>query len=290
MCPRLCGVRRADGKRGVCGADATLMVARAALHHWEEPPISGSRGSGTVFFSNCSLKCSYCQNLAISRGEIGKQISALRLAEIFLELQEKGAHNINLVTPTHYAPQILDAIAIAKNAKLPLLIPIVYNTSGYELSETLGVLGDCIDIYLTDFKYASEELAARFSGAPDYPAVAIAALETMVKQRGEYQLGSDGMLQKGVIMRHLMLPGQLEDSKQVLRRVFALAGNQICYSLMSQYTPLDGAPKSLRSRVSEEEYAELIDFAIDLGITNSFMQEGGAAEESFIPAFDLEGV
>jgi putative pyruvate formate lyase activating enzyme len=277
-----------------------LVVARAALHFWEEPPISGTRGSGTVFFSNCSLGCSYCQNHAISRGEVGKAISVERLAEIFLELQAQGAHNINLVTPTHYVPQIIAALDLAHDpehvcefaggAGAPLSIPIVYNTSGYELPETIRLLADHADIYLTDFKYASADLAARLSGAPDYPEVALEALRTMVAKRGNYRLDNEGILQQGIIVRHLLLPGQLQDSKEVLRRVFAAVGNKVCYSLMSQFTPLPSAPSELQKQVGEEDYDELLDFALELGITNSFMQEGGAAEESFIPAFDLEGV
>ncbi|HBT96046.1 MAG TPA: radical SAM protein [Coriobacteriia bacterium] len=290
LCPRLCGVRRGAGKRGVCGADDRLIVARAALHFWEEPPISGTRGSGTVFFSNCSLRCSYCQNREISRGKTGKAICVERLAGIFLELQEQGAHNINLVTPTHYVEQIIEALDLVHGLQGPLTTPIVYNTGGYELPETIEMLADHIDIYLTDFKYASAGLAARYSQASDYPDVAFAALRAMVAQCEQYELDDDGILKRGVIVRHLLLPGQLEDSKRVLDRAFEIAGNKVCYSLMSQFTPLQGAPDSLRQRVAEEEYSELIDFALGLGITNSFMQEGGAAEESFIPSFDLEGV
>ncbi|MCL1798439.1 MAG: radical SAM protein [Eggerthellaceae bacterium] len=290
LCPRLCGARRGLGERGACGADGTLRVARAALHFWEEPPISGTRGSGTVFFSNCPLRCAYCQNAAISTGKVGKAVTVKRLSEIFLELQGQGAHNINLVTPTHYAKEIAAALSRARQAKAPLAVPVVYNTSGYELPATLESLDGCVDIYLTDFKYASAALAAEYSGAPDYPKAALAALGEMLRQRGGYRLGADGMLKEGVIVRHLALPGHLDDSKQVLRQVFAEAGNRVCYSLMNQYTPMPAAPPQLQQRLSEQEYAALVDFALGLGITNSFMQEGGTAEESFIPPFDLTGV
>jgi putative pyruvate formate lyase activating enzyme len=289
LCPRRCGANRAAGQHGLCGADDTLQVARAALHFWEEPPISGTKGSGTVFFSNCPLHCVYCQNEPISSGCAGKAIGIERLAEIFLELQAQGAHNINLVTPTHYVSQIIAALDTARAAGLTL--PIVYNTSGYETVETIERLAGSIDIYLTDFKYASPALAARYSHAPDYPSVALKALQAMVDQVGEYS-EDEPLLKTGVILRHLLLPGQLEDSKEVIRRAYAAVGNKVCYSLMSQYTPLVGVtlPLELQQTVVEQDYDELIDYALDLGIIHSFMQEGGAAKESFIPAFDLTGV
>ena len=293
LCPRACGANRRAGERGICGADDSLLVARAALHHWEEPPISGTGGSGTVFFSNCPLHCVYCQNEPLSSGRAGKTVSVQRLAEMFCELEGQGAHNINLVTPTHYVPQIISAVRAARDRGMR--IPVVYNTSGYELPETIESLGGTVDIYLTDFKYASRELAARYSKASDYPEVALAALKAMVKQAGDYLLDGEGIMKRGVILRHLMLPGQVEDSKEVIRRVFNAVGNKICYSLMNQYTLMPGllaasSYPELAHKVSEEEYDELIDFALDLGITYSFMQEGGTATESFIPPFDLSGV
>ena len=290
LCPRVCGANRAAGQQGTCGADDTLIVARAALHHWEEPPISGTGGSGTVFFSNCALHCVYCQNFSISSGQAGKPVSIERLSEMFSELEEQGAHNINLVTPTHYVPQIILAVERARDAGLTL--PIVYNTSGYESLATIEQLVGVVDVYLTDFKYATCELAARYSHAPDYPMVALAALESMVDQVGEYNLGLDGIMKSGVIVRHLMLPGQLEDSKAVIRLVFDKVGNRVCYSLMNQYTPMLNCAlyPEITGTVTEDEYRELVDFALDLGITNSFMQEGGTATESFIPPFDLTGV
>jgi putative pyruvate formate lyase activating enzyme len=290
LCPRHCGADRAAGKRGVCGADDTLRVARAALHQGEEPPISGTRGSGTVFFSTCPLRCVYCQNEPLSSGRIGKPISVERLVEIYEELAEQGAHNINLVTPTQYVPQIVHACTLARARGMTL--PVIYNTSGYETLETTRALDGCVDVYLTDFKYASRKLAARYSGAPDYPWTALSALEAMVEQAGEYVLDDEGILRSGVIVRHLMLPGQLEDSRAVLRLVFGSVKNRVCYSLMSQYTPLPHAQHlpELQTTVAEDEYDALVDFALDLGITNSFMQEGTAANDSFIPASDLTGV
>lgn len=307
LCPRACGADRTGGVRGRCGADNTLRVARAALHMWEEPPISGTAGSGAVFFANCPLHCIYCQNYEISAGRSGKPITASRLAAIFLELQEAGALNINLVTPTHYHLQIMDAIDDARRKGLRL--PIVYNTGGYETVESIKTLEGYVDIYLTDFKYASPKLAAKYSNAPDYPELAAAALAEMVSQVGPYTLLAQdetgvntataagdsvgpGLLRRGVIVRHLMLPGQLEDSKAVVRQVYEAHGDTVCLSLMNQYTPLmqSKAFPELQRMVEEGEYSALIDYALALGVTNSFMQEGGTAEESFIPPFDNEGV
>ncbi|MCL1847496.1 MAG: radical SAM protein [Coriobacteriia bacterium] len=290
LCPRVCGVNRAVGERGICGADDTLVVARAALHHWEEPPISGSGGSGTVFFSNCSLHCVYCQNEPLSSGRAGKAVSVQRLAELFLELEGQGAHNINLVTPTHYVPQVIEAVSLARAASMSL--PIVYNTSGYESLATLELLAGVVDIYLTDLKYASAALAARHSNAPDYPQVALAALKAMVAQVGEYRVDDAGIMRSGVIVRHLMLPGQLTDSQAVIAQAFEAVGNAVCYSLMNQFTPMPACAHypELAAIVTEAEYGDLVAFALDLGITHSFMQEGGTASESFIPAFDLTGV
>ena len=290
LCPRVCGVNRAAGERGICGADDSLIVARAALHFWEEPPISGTKGSGTVFFSNCALHCVYCQNESISSGSAGKPVSVKRLAEMFLELAEQGAHNINLVTPTQYAPQIIWAVRAARDAGLDL--PILYNTSGYESVRAIERLAGVVDIYLTDFKYASGDLAARYSNARDYSEYALPALKLMVDQVGEYRLDSDGIMERGVIVRHLMLPGQLEDSKAVVQLVFEAVGNKVCYSLMNQYTPMPNCVyyPEIDAMITDEEYGELVDFALDLGITNSFMQEGGTAAESFIPPFDLTGI
>ncbi len=290
MCPRACGVDRTEGKKGICGAGAELKLARAALHFWEEPCISGKNGSGTVFFSYCPLGCVYCQNIEISTGQAGIQVTAYRLAEIFLELQERGAHNINLVTPTHYVPHIIGALKNAK--KQGLTIPVVYNGSGYEAMQTLRLVDGLVDIYLTDFKYMDCEIAERYSHAPDYARVAKSALNEMVRQAGEAAFGKDGMMQRGVIVRHLLLPGHLKDSKNVVRYVYETYGDTVFLSLMSQYTPMQAErlPEGLRVTVAKEDYEELVDFALDLGVVNGFLQEGEAASESFIPPFDLTGV
>lgn len=290
LCPRNCRVDRTEGKYGVCGAGEHVKAGRAALHFWEEPCISGERGSGTVFFSYCGLKCVYCQNCAISRGRSGKEISVDRLVEIFLELQQKGAHNINLVTPTHYIPQIVSAVVKAKEAGL--ILPIVYNTSGYEKPESISLLRGVVDIYLTDFKYMDGELSGKYSGAPDYAKWAKLALNEMVSQTGEAVFDGEGIMQKGVIVRHLLLPGCLSDSKNVVRYLFERYQNRIFYSLMNQYTPMDGSRvyPELGRRVTEEEYDALVDYAVSLGVENGFIQEGDTAEESFIPPFDNEGI
>lgn len=306
LCPRRCGVNRAAGQRGVCGADDTLVVARAALHFWEEPPISGQRGSGAVFFSDCPLHCVYCQNAVIAAGEAGKAISVERLTQIFGELAAQGALNINLVTPTHYAPQARYAVAQARAAGVDL--PVVWNTSGYETVQAVRDNAETVDVYLTDFKYASRELAARYSKAPDYPEVALAALDEMVEAVGgaEFdEVDEAPRLRRGVVVRHLMLPGALEDSKRVVRLVHERYGDAVMLSLMNQYTPVlaDAAHTGnawaaaqlrrcpeLAGRVSDQEYEQLLDYADDLGIDDYFWQQGGAAKESFIPAFDLQGV
>lgn len=292
LCPRNCNADRKNGQAGVCGvAGEGILGARAALHMWEEPCISGERGSGTVFFSGCPLRCVYCQNYQIAKAEVGKEISVMRLAEIFLELQEKKhAENINLVTPTHYTLEIVEAIQQAK--RQGLTIPIVYNCSGYEKVETLKKLDGIVDIYLTDFKYVDNRLAARYSKAPDYPEIAKAALAEMVRQIGEPEFDQRDMMTKGVIVRHLLLPNALENGKQVVRYVYETYGAQVFLSLMNQYTPLpqvEAYPEIYR-KVTEEEYDELVDYAIEIGVEQGFIQEGETAEESFIPAFDCEGI
>ncbi len=300
LCPRCCAVDRAR-ERGVCGEGDTVRLARAALHFWEEPPVSGEAGSGTVFFSGCPLRCVYCQNKDIARGEIGREISIERLARIFLEQQERGALNINLVTPTHFAPQIKAALDLARSyefSSTPLALPVVYNTSGYETVEAITNLAGYVDVFLTDFKYASPELARRYSAAPDYPEVASKALDAMFElvgplaydetERGEERLAC------GVIVRHLLLPGCLDDSKHVMELLAAKPYiDDIIVSIMNQFTPASNIARDypeLARGVSDGEYDELIDHALELCIVNSFMQEGGAASESFIPAFDYEGV
>lgn len=291
LCPRACGVNRRAGEKGFCGASGeTVRVARAALHFWEEPCISGEQGSGTVFFSWCTMRCVFCQNREIRSGEAGADVTIERLADIFLEQQGRGAHNLNLVTPTHYLPQIILALKMARERGLTL--PVVYNTSGYERAEVLRLLEGVVDVWLPDFKYLSDTLATAYSAAPGYPGTAMAALDEMVRQAGLPQFDRDGIMTKGVIIRHLCLPGHAEESRKIVQTLFERYGNRVYYSLMNQYTP---PPFSLRwpnlnGRFPAEDYDRLIDFAVDLGLENGFVQEEGTAEESFIPAFDLSGV
>lgn len=289
LCPRLCGADRTAGEVGFCGADGRLRVARAAPHMWEEPPISGKRGSGTVFFSHCPLRCVYCQNRNISSGGFGTDITVGRLCDIFFELAEKGVHNINLVSPTQYTREIIAAVRMAKARGFSL--PFVWNTGGYERVETLRALEGLVDIYLTDYKYASCALAARYSDAADYPAAADAALREMVRQQPHYVWGGE-LLTRGVIVRHLVLPTHADDSCEVVRRVYDAYGDRVILSLMSQYTPVGdcGGFVELASPVSAEEYDRVVDFALSLGVENAFIQEGGCVSESFIPAFDTTGV
>lgn len=267
-----------------------LYVARAALHMWEEPCISGEEGSGTVFFAGCGLRCVFCQNAVLAAGGAGKQISEERLAEIFLELQEKSANNINLVTPTHYVPQIIRALTLAKQQGLG--IPVVYNTSAYENVSTLKQLEGLVDIYLPDLKYVSPAASARYSNAPDYFEKASAALAEMFRQAGPPRFDSRSMMRRGMIVRHLMLPSLGKDSKAVIRYLYRTFGDEIYISLLNQYTPLPqvaGFPE-INRRITQREYDALVDYALELGVTNGFIQEGGTAKESFIPDFDHTGV
>lgn len=287
LCPRRCGADRTK-VRGRCGQTATLYAARAALHMWEEPCISGKNGSGTVFFSGCPLGCVYCQNSDIASSRAGVPIDANRLAEIFLELQDRGAHNINLVTPTHFAPHIIRALDMASELK----IPVLYNTSGYETVETLRMLDGYVDIYLPDFKYMDARIAEKYSCAPDYPETAKAALAEMTRQTGACEFDADGMLRRGTIVRHLVLPGYTQNSRDVIEYLYNTYGNDIYMSIMSQYTPMPRAADypEINRRVTDEEYDALVDFAAGIGVENSFVQEGEAASESFIPVFDGEGI
>lgn len=296
LCPRACGADRAAGQTGYCGADDRLMVARAALHHWEEPCLSGApddtRGSGTVFFSGCALRCCYCQNYPISQEGVGKAITVERLAEIFLRLQRDGARNINLVTATQYLPQVRRALDLARADGLAL--PIVYNTGGYETVAAVKALTGYVDIWLTDFKYADPALADRLSAAPDYPAVAEAALRQMLLQTGAPVYDKEGFLQRGVIVRHLALPGCVQDSRAVLATLAHLqqeTGIPFVPSLMSQFTPFyKAAEHGLGRRITTYEYRQVIDEAIRLGLTDGYMQEKSSAREEYTPPFDLEGV
>lgn len=290
LCPRNCGANRLAGQKGFCGADARMMVARAALHMWEEPCISGEEGSGAVFFSGCSLGCDYCQNRSISRGERGSEVSLVRLADIFLRLQEQGANNINLVTAGHYAPQTAAALELAK--KEGLTIPVVYNSSGYEKPETLKMFAGLVQVYLPDFKYMSNDLAKCYSHCQDYPDTAKLALAEMVRQAGSPRFDERGMIIGGVIVRHLLLPGHVSDSKRVVEYLYKTYGNQIYISLMNQYTPMPAmaADPLLSRKVTRREYERLVDYAISLGVEQGFIQEGKTAMESFIPEFNGEGV
>ncbi len=293
LCPRNCKTDRKNGERGVCGQTDTLKVARAALHFWEEPCISGEKGSGAVFFSGCALHCVFCQNKEIANGTVGKEISVERLAEIFLELQEKGANNINLVTPGHFVPQIVRAVESARNQGLKL--PFVYNTSSYETVDTVKKMEGIVDIYLPDFKYMSPTLSEKYSHAPDYSEAAKAAIAEMVRQTGApsfCEREGQELMRRGVIVRHLLLPGCVEDSKEIIAYLYRTYGDRIYLSIMNQFTPLSplAAYPELNRRVTEEEYDELVDYAIDLGVENGFIQEGETAEESFIPDFNCEGV
>lgn len=290
VCPRECRVNRNQGQTGVCGVTADLLVARAALHLWEEPCLSGEKGSGTVFFSGCAMGCVFCQNHEIAMGRKGKTISMQRLSEIFLELQEKGANNINLVTPSHYVPQIILALDLAKANGLTL--PVVYNSSGYEKVETIRMLDGYIDVYLPDFKYMDEKPARRYSRCADYAEYAKTSLKEMVRQTGSAVFNDQGMMIKGTLVRHLSLPGYLCDSKDILEYLEETYGGEIHISIMNQYTPmmtLENYPE-IRRRVSLEEYEELIMYARLLGIKNAFIQEEETQDESFIPSFQGEGV
>ena len=290
LCPRECGVNRLNGRKGFCGQTASLKVARAALHMWEEPCISGTNGSGTVFFSGCHLGCVFCQNGQISRGSNGKEISIIRLAQIFMELQEKGAHNINLVTPTHFVPQIIEALRISR--KMGLHLPIVYNTGGFEKLDTLQMLDGWVDVYLTDFKFMDLHLARRYANEEGYSFYAAKALEEMYRQTGEPVFDEDGMMTKGIIVRHMVLPGQAMDSRRIIDYIYDTYGDKVFLSLMNQYTPSGNLEKypELKVKVETKVYERLIDYTLRKGVENAFIQEGQTAKESFIPDFDGEGV
>lgn len=290
VCPRNCSADRLSDQKGFCRVGAEIILARAALHMWEEPCISGKEGSGAVFFSGCSLGCKFCQNGQISRGQTGKKVTADRLADIFLELQQQKANNINLVTAGHFLPQVAEAIEKSRNRGLQ--IPVVYNSSGYEKSEMLKLLEGLVDIYLPDFKYMDPELAEKYSYARDYPEVAREALKEMVRQTGTPEFDRQGIMKKGVIVRHLLLPGHVKDSRRVLEYLLSTYGKEIYISLMNQYTPMPAMKDDprLSRKVTDREYQRLIDYGIQLGLENGFIQEGETAKESFIPEFNGEGI
>ena len=346
LCARSCGVNRMKNRAGRCGQTEELVVARAALHMWEEPCISGKEGSGAVFFVGCPLGCVFCQNREIARGRAardessraeneishrrgeqsaavdeishrngellaaadeisrqrveqseavsdnpGKIITIDRLAEIFLELQEQKANNINLVTPTHYVPQIVEAVREAR--KKGLRIPIVYNTGSIETPETVHLLEDTVDIFLPDLKFCGRNIAGRYAHLPSYFDIATKAIGEMVRIRGEAEFDERGMMTRGVIVRHMVLPGHTKDSKEILRYLWENFGDSIYVSIMNQYTPMPGIEREfpeLGRRVTRREYDRVVDYALELGFSNAFVQEGPTAEESFIPAFDGAGV
>lgn len=290
LCPKECRVDRTNGKTGVCGASDKIKIARAAPHHWEEPCLSGTKGSGTVFFSGCNMSCVYCQNSEISRKNKGIEITKERLCDIFFELKDAGAHNINLVTAGHFLPLVLGAVAKAKEKNIN--IPFVYNSSGYEKADALKAADGLIDIYLPDFKYMDKMRANRYSAASDYPEVAMKAIDEMVRQKQTCIFDDDGIMQSGVIVRHLLLPDGLIESKKVIKYLYEKYKDNIYISIMSQYTPfgnLENYPELL-NKVKFSDYEKLIDYAVKIGVCNAFIQEGEAASESFIPDFSGQGV
>ena len=287
ICPRGCNVDRSEGKIGYCGESTQIRVARTSLHQWEEPCITGEHGSGTVFFSGCSLKCIFCQNHNIADSSVGQAFTIEQLADAFLRLQEKKASNINLVTAGHFVKQLVPAIMLAKENGL--MIPIVYNSSAYETVEALQMLDGLIDVYLPDCKFCSAEISQNYAKAADYYKAAIGAIEEMVRQVGEPVFDEvTGNMMKGVIVRHLVLPGHTKDSMEILKYLHDTYKNQIYVSIMNQYTPViqqDEYP-NLNRKVTKREYRKVVDYALSLGMENAFIQEGHTAQESFIPKFD----
>ena len=286
ICPRRCGAERtAETAGGVCRMPAGIVVARAMLHQWEEPVLSGKNGAGCIFFSGCNLGCVFCQNGRISHENFGRAITPAHLRGIMEELISQGAHCIDLVTPTHFTPWVLEAL------EEPLGVPVVWNSGGYERVETLKTLEGKVQIYLPDLKYAMERPARELSAAPDYFPVAAAAIDEMVRQVGAYQIGEDGLMRSGVILRHLVLPGQLENTKRVIDYVSAhFPPKTVLFSLMSQYTPQSGAAGALARRLNEREYRTAVQYMRDCGLTDGFCQELSSAKEEYTPDFDLQGV
>lgn len=287
LCHHNCNINRYEEK-GRCNASNNLKIARAALHYWEEPCISGEEGSGTIFFSNCNLKCIFCQNKEISTKGFGEEITIERFSDICIELQNKKANNINLVTPTHYVPSIIEGIKKAKEKGLK--IPVVYNTSSYESIDTIKKLNNIIDVYLPDLKYKNDDLARKYSNVNDYFINATNNIEEMYKQVGD-PIFKDGIMVKGIIVRVLLLPGHLDDAKEIIKYLYDKYHNHIYISIMNQYTPIHKIKyDNLNRKVTDEEYDELINYACDLGVEKAFIQEGETQSESFIPCFNLEGV
>ena len=284
ICHRKCGINRYKEK-GYCGATNKVRVSYYSLHKWEEPVISGTNGSGTIFFSNCNLKCLYCQNKKISLEGYGKDITNKRLAEIMLDLKSMSDHNINLVTPTIYVPQIVKTLHKIKDKELK--IPVVYNTSSYENVGTIMIMRNLVDIYLADLKYYDDELANKYSGCSNYFETATMAIDEMYRQVGSIELDKNGLMKKGLIVRVLILPGHKSDAKEIINYLYKTYKDDIYISIMNQYTPPNNCKYSnLLSKVSEDDYEEVINFALTIGVNNAFIQEDGTATESFIPDFD----
>lgn len=288
LCPRNCGVNRYESV-GFCKAGAKIKLAYYSLHQWEEPVISGDNGSGTVFFSHCNLKCIFCQNKKISTGGYGKEITNDRFKDILLELQDKGAHNINLVTPTHYVPQIVEVLSEIRNKELT--IPVVYNTSSYENVSTIRLLDGLVDIYLADLKYFDDNLGCKYSNCKDYFEAASSAIDTMYEQVGKFEI-VDGLMKKGVIVRVLVLPGHVDDSKNIIKYLYNKYKDNIIISIMNQYTPMEVIEEypNLNRKITDEEYDDVIDYACSLGVEMAFIQEGETQDKSFIPDFDFSNI
>lgn len=289
LCPRQCGINRIEGYTGFCGAGYNIKAAKSMLHMWEEPCISGDKGAGAVFFSSCSMRCVFCQNHEISQKHYGREISINRLAEIFIELQYRGANNIDLVSPTHYVPQIAEALSIARSKGLKL--PVIYNTNGYECIDTLRLLEGFVDVYLPDIKYFRDEYSKKYSGTPDYFKYASRAVLEMYRQVGIPKF-ENGIIKRGLIIRHMLLPGLLSDSKKVLDWISKNLPKDIYISLMSQYVPMYHASNfvEINKRVSEKSYEWLIDYSLSLGLENGYIQEQTSAEAGYTPLFDCSGI
>ena len=284
LCPMKCGVNRYE-RKGYCGATNKVKLGYYSQHMWEEPVISGTKGSGTIFFSNCNLKCIYCQNKKISQEGYGKEITNKRLGEIMLLEQEKGVHNINLVTPTHYVPNIAKVLHKIKNKELT--IPVVYNTSSYENVGTLKIMDGLVDIYLADLRYYDDKVGLLYSGCKNYFEVATMAIDEMYRQVGSYHIDKDGIMKKGLIVRVLILPGHLEDAKNIINYLYTTYKDDVIISIMNQYTPINFCIyQNLNRKLTEREYKEVVDYAVDIGVQCAFIQNGETAEESFIPEFD----
>lgn len=290
LCPRNCGINRLEGEIGYCKGTLMPSIARVSLHRWEEPCISGKNGSGTIFFSKCNLNCVFCQNHEISQESIGAEITIQRLSEIFIEVQAMGAHNVNLVTPVHYIPQIIQALILAK--KNGLTIPILFNTNGYENVAAIKSLNGFVNVYLPDMKYFSDKYSKLYSNAPEYFKFAASSINEMVSQVGPVKFNKDGLIVSGVIIRHLMLPGLLFDSKKIIDYIYNTFGDSVYISIMNQYTPLFNANKypRLSKPLNPKVYDSLVEYCLSLGIKNAFIQDNGACSEKFVPKFDLRGV